>query len=240
MNIGNTRAQIAVLRSKCIESIETLQTESLLKHLKALKILEAFLEYPWVSACVVPSVKKQLMNLDGIHPIYWISAAMDVGVDFSNVDRATVGADRVANAVAAIHELPLPAIVLDCGTAITLELIDKQKRFLGGAIMPGRLLSRQALTRGTGQLPFIDLSNDMPQPIGRNTCDAIRSGIDLGVLGAIEKIRSIARDVTAEGPDLTTCAVGGDRHFFTQNLKNVLLGPDNFTLKGLAHIANTL
>ena len=239
MNIGNFHTEIAVCNGKCIDIKETLQTKSLLSTLPLSRVFRDFSGLPCLAACVVPLVKEQLTGFSPLKLVHWVTVDMDLGLDFSTVDKSTVGADRIANAVAAVNEHPLPVIIIDCGTAITMEVVDVKKRFLGGSILPGRYLSRWALTEGTGQLLMAPYSVDIPEAIGKNTSDAIRSGIDLGLLGAVERILDGARDTINE-PNLTAIVVGGDRHFFSKNLNHVRLGPDDFTLKGLALIADRL
>lgn len=240
MNIGNSHTEITLLDDQCIEPKEILQTGLFLKDLSVSRILQNHPNFPCVSACVVPSVQEKLTKVTNIFDtIHWVNANMELGIDFSLVEKSSIGADRLANAVAALHEFSLPVIILDCGTAITTEVIDAQKRFLGGSITPGRHLGRWALAHGTGQLPLAEICPEIPEPIGRDTSGAIQSGIDLGLLGAMEKILNAVRRMI-NCPDLKAIVIGGDRHFFVRNLDKVRLGPDNFTLRGLARIAENL
>ena len=239
MNIGNFHTEIAICKGNCINIKETLQTKLLIKKIPSSEILQNNQELPCVAACVVPLVKAELQNSLLLNSIYWVTADLELGINFSRVDKSTLGADRIANAVAAIHEFSLPSIILDCGTAITTEVIDAQKRFLGGSITPGRYLARWSLSAGTGQLPITPYSVEVPEAIGRNTQDAIKSGVDLGLLGAVNMVLNQARHSIA-APNIEAIAVGGDRYFFAENLDQVQLGPDHFTLKGLAIIAERL
>ena len=239
MNIGNSHTEIGVYDRSGIELKETLRTKLLLQTMRSSKVFKKFSKLPCIAACVVPSVKDQLANSPWLSPIHWVSPGMDLPLDFSMVKKFTIGADRIANAVAAIHTFSLPVIILDCGTAITTEVIDDQKRFLGGAITPGRHLARWALNRRTGELPLVEYSTEIPRAIGTNTTDAIKSGVDLGLLGAIEKILDLTRKAIRKS-NSDAVAVGGDRFFFSRNLDGVVLGPEDFTLKGLALIAARL
>ena len=101
------------------------------------------------ACCVVPAVKERLKECD----IFWLTSA-NAGnfVDFTCVDTSTLGADRVANAVALAAEYPLPAVCVDCGTAVTLEVVDQNRVFRGGAIAPGRMLMRKSLFSGKNRL----------------------------------------------------------------------------------------
>lgn len=218
LDIGNTFTRIALWDGEKFTDIIRVPTEKL--ELDADGI-------PTVAACVCPAVKERLQHLD----IDFISAADQHGkVDFSPVDCRTLGADRVANAVAAAEFFLLPAMVIDCGTAITCEVIDKECRFAGGAIAPGRKLMRSILAQGTAQLPEIPVSTVIPTEIGQNTRDAITFGVDNGAIGIIRRWIEV---VQKKYPDLTLILTGGDAGFFAPALPEAVLTDDKFTLHGI-------
>ena len=236
LNIGNTHTQVALSRAPGrVRLLGTVATADL-KPGRLPALLARHRRLPVLAACVVPRVRRLLAE-QGLR-VTWLSAKLDLGLDFSGVDSRTVGADRVANAVAAAAELPLPAVVLDCGTAVTTVVVDRRRRFLGGAIMPGRRLARAALAQGTGQLPLVALTPRAGRALGRNTVEAIRAGVDQGVLGAAARLATLARQQFRS--PLSVVAVGGDRRFFASQLDGVALGPPDFTLRGLAHAAARL
>jgi len=108
-----------------------------------------------------------------------------------------VGMDRLVAALAAAKLKPTkcPALIVDQGTAITVDLVDVRGRFCGGAILPGMALSSRALAEGTDALPDIawEQSEEMPEPVGKVTEAAIAAGIAWGTLGAVaELVRQIA------------------------------------------------
>ena len=184
-------------------------------------------DFPQVAACVYPPAKEVLSKSD----IVFISALNHRSkVDFSLVDCRTVGADRVANAIAAAEFYRLPAAVIDCGTAVTLEVIDGHCRFVGGAIAPGRKLLRQALHNGTAQLPEIPLSEKMPSAIGRNTVDAISFGVDTGIVGSVRQWLELLRRTY---PELTVILTGGDAGFLAPEFPEAVLADEFFTLHGI-------
>ena len=239
LNIGNSISEIAFWDGERINPLQRLKTSSLSETMFLTPIIQQFGNHRFLAACVVPSVKNFFIEKFPEISIIWLSADLPLGLDLSQIEKSTLGADRLANAVAAIHTLTLPAIILDCGTAITTEVIDKQKRLLGGMIAPGRQLARWALKRGTGQLPEVELSQELPPAIGKNTQQAIKSGVDLGLLGGIELILLESRKMIGD-PELRATVIGGDRGFFARNLTKVRVGPENFTLKGLALVAEML
>lgn len=186
------------------------------------------------AACVVPAARKVLAQSGVYANLNWVDAqsATACGLDFSLMDTSTLGADRIANA-AALLEYPLPAVNFDCGTAITMEIVDADKRFAGGAIMPGRKLMRQSLFKGTAALPEIPLSNIVPQKPGTNTLQAMTLGIDRGAVGMVREML----DVVQAEKSFTAVVSGGDAPFFLQALPGLIDGGNFFTLRGIYLIA---
>lgn len=126
---------------------------------------------------------------------------------------ATLGADRVAAAAAAflLYGRPLgrAVVALDAGTAVTLDAVTAEGAFLGGAILPGPALLAQALARGTAQLPEVGFSPP-PDPIGRSTTDALRSGLGyLALDGLAGLLARTTRALAPGGPPPLVVATGG-------------------------------
>ncbi len=157
------------------------------------------------------------------------------------VDRPSeVGPDRLVNAYAAAHLLGTPAIVVDCGTATTFDVVDAHGAFIGGAIAPGLQLGLEALASRTARLPLVDLR--VPDgPIGRDTAAAIRVGTVLGHRTMIEGILGrIRRDLAAgagiPAADVRTILTGGLSALPWARTIEGLDGIDpDLTLKGLVH-----
>ncbi len=99
-----------------------------------------------------------------------------------------VGQDRLLNALAAFHLYKSGAIVLDFGTALTFDLISEDGAYLGGLITPGIELCLKALHGYTSLLPLVQLSKTPPEIFGRNSEEAIQSGIYYGFQGLVENI----------------------------------------------------
>lgn len=129
----------------------------------------------------------------GVDPLI-VSSELRLNVRLAMDVPSEVGADRIANAVAAWELLSGPAIVVDVGTATKVEAISADGTFLGGAISIGIGVSIEALAARASRLFAIDLS--VPeQAIGTNTSDALRSGIVLGhrhmISGLIDDMRAV-------------------------------------------------
>ena len=218
LDIGNTFTRIASWDGKKIRSIRRVATAD---------FSGTGTGVPAVAACVRPDVKAQLAKEN----IKFISAFNQASeVDFSAVDCRTLGADRVANAIALAALYPLPGVVIDCGTAVTVEFVDAEKRFLGGAIAPGRQLMRQALHCGTGLLPDVPLTETVPVTPGCNTATAICFGTDCGAVGMIKEF--IARINQIQSLQ-TVIFTGGDAAYFQKEFPGSIIAGDEFTLTGI-------
>jgi len=116
------------------------------------------------------------------------------------------GADRVLNAAAAHRRYSGPLIVIDFGTATTLDAVSAEGDYLGGAIAPGILISAEALFQRAAKLPRVELVRP-PKAIGRGTITAMQSGIIFGYVGLIEGI--VARMRKELEGDVKVIATGG-------------------------------
>ena len=219
LDIGNTHTRIALWEDGKFTSIKVVDTA-------ALDCCD-FSSVPAVAACVCAEVRQKLEKC-GITFISALNQKSDV--DFSLVDCSTLGADRVANAAALAEFYPLPGAVIDCGTAITLELVDEHKRFAGGAIAPGRALMRSSLARGTSLLPESGLLEAIPTEPGRNTLDAIGFGVGCGAKGVVRELAEAAkRHLNIK----TLILTGGDAEFFRPVLPDAIVPGIEFTLQGV-------
>lgn len=237
-NIGNTHTQVAPLAAAGIGPVRTLATAALLET-GLPPDLAAMQTERWLVACVVPAAGDMLCRTLPTEHVRFLHVRMIRTIDFRAVDTSTLGSDRLANAVAAVHTTAVPVVVLDCGTAITTELIDADHRFRGGVILPGRRLQRTSLHLQTAQLPAVDLDSAGLRAAASCTTDAIQAGIDLGLLGAVSRILEASRRELG-CPDCEVLAVGGDAPFFLRHLPGLQPGPTAFTLRGLAAVARDI
>ncbi|HOW51121.1 MAG TPA: type III pantothenate kinase [bacterium] len=117
----------------------------------------------------------------------FVGAETPCGITLAVENPREVGADRIVNAVAAISRHPEGALVVDSGTAITIDVVAPDRSYRGGAIMPGMLVSLEALAARTAKLPRVHL--DRPShALGRTTAAGIQSGIYYGFAGMIDRV----------------------------------------------------
>ena len=186
-----------------------------------------------IGASVVPGLNQALEMLCTrwlqVEPRF-LTNGLEVGMEVCYEPPTAVGADRIANALAVLELGPPPAVVVDFGTATTFDTIDAKGRYIGGAILPGVLISSQALASRTAKLPQI--SFEAPErAVGRNTVESLQSGVMLGYAGAID---ALARKIKGElGGQARVISTGGLGKLFVSLCDEVESHHPNLTLDGL-------
>lgn len=141
-----------------------------------------------------------------------------------------VGADRIANAVAAMHKYRLPAIVVDLGTAITFDVISQDAEYLGGAITPGIHISLEALSARAAKLPRIELRRP-PRAVGTTTEESMQSGVVFGAVGTVDSLVARIRAELVGEP--IVIATGGLARAIAGESEEVQVVDEQLTLDGL-------
>ena len=186
-----------------------------------------------ILSSVVPPVNEPLRQaiemLTGVKCLI-VGPGMKTGMNVRIDDPGTLGCDLVVGGVAAIAEYGAPVIVLDLGTATTITLIDENKCFRGGAILPGIKLSYAALAAGTSLLP--DISITPPKKcIATNTVDCMRSGAVFGTAATIDGM--VDRMEAELGLPCKVVATGGLASKLTPYCRREVVCDDHLLLKGL-------
>ncbi len=191
-----------------------------------------------IEGCIIASVVPQVLNsfqtaikkLTGKTSLV-VGPGLKTGLNIKLENPAQTGADLVVADVAALREHKPPLIVIDMGTATTMSVLDETGAHIGGCIIPGVKISMDALTEKTALLPGLQL--DRPKKaIGRNTVDAMRSGIMLGTAamldGMIEKMEEEL------GSRTTVVATGGIAKFVVPLCSRAIVYDKDLIIKGLA------
>lgn len=161
-----------------------------------------------------------------------------VGIDYPRPN--TIGPDRLANAVAARHRFGAPVVVVDFGTAVTFDVVDRHGNYVGGIIAPGLAAMTDYLHEKTALLPRIRI-REPRSIIGRNTEQAMLAGAVHGYRGLVrELIGRLRRELKA--PRLPVVATGGYAKLIASDLPEISAVIPDLTLEGLrlayrAHIA---
>ncbi len=176
-----------------------------------------------------------LLKNDGIENVVILNQDKDKIIDIGVDVPERVGLDRLLAAKASSIVVG-ESIVIDIGSAITIDYVDNSGVFQGGAILPGRFLWHKALQDNACQLPFVSLSQKgRNYVIGKNTEDAIASGSFFGVLGAINNIvAEMTKQISANIPILIT---GGDYNCFKHKFRFQYNFDSDLVFKGMAFIA---
>lgn len=189
----------------------------LLQVLAAKGIGAADIDHVAVSSVVpdsLPAVMGASEQYLGVKPLV-LQAGVRSGLKIRVKEPREVGADRIANAVAAVHLFPnCNRIVIDMGTATTFCAINKKSEYLGGAIVAGIGLSMNALGSQTAKLPLVDIVQPSAA-LGRDTVENIQSGLFYGHLGIMkELIDRIRYEAFADDPSIVI-GTGGFSRLFT-------------------------
>ncbi len=184
-------------------------------------------------ASVVPPLNYTLKTMAETYfhltPIF-VDHTTDTGLEILYEPASDVGADRIVDAVAAIEKYGAPCIVVDFGTATTFNAIDSKRRYVGGAITPGIMISSDALFERTAKLPRVDIRR--PQKvIGTSTVTAMQSGLYHGFVGLVD---GVLRTMTQElGGTPRVIATGGLASLIATGSEFIELVDETLTLEGL-------
>tara|TARA_B100001540_G_scaffold316833_1_gene347770 strand:+ start:1220 stop:1984 length:765 start_codon:yes stop_codon:yes gene_type:complete len=190
-----------------------------------------------VIACVVPPllpklefISKEYFNCD---PIV-IQKNADLGIDILIDQPEIVGADCLANTVAAKIYYSTPAIIVDFGTATTFDIVDGLGNYYGGVIIAGVNLSIDALHSISPVLPNIDFIKPK-KVIGNDSISAMQSGI---YWGYISKVEGIIKKIKREfGSEMNVIATGGFASVFSEDFSLIDIVDKDLTLKGLLEVS---
>ena len=232
IDIGNTRTKIALFNQH--DLMFSVPIDHLtLSHLKMLKD-----EHPQLNRAILSSVKSVDNEI-----LQFLSGNFDLFIELDHLTELpienlyetpeTLGKDRLAAAVGANELFPdQNLLVIDAGTAITYDLVSEKNQFVGGNISPGLQMRFNALNHFTGKLPLVSYSDEF-QSIGKNTTEAIRAGVQNGILFEIDRTIDL---FNRNYQNLQIVMTGGDSIFFDKKLNYSIFVHFNITLIGLNRI----
>ena len=242
VDIGNTNVVLGCMEDDKILFLERMATDRRATDMEYLVRIRSVLKYRDIDPAklegaiicsVVPivtmNIRPAVEQLIGKQAVV-VGPGLKTGLRINIDNPGALGADRVADAVAAVNLYPVPLITIDMGTATTVGVVDETKTFIGGMIVPGVMVSLNALAGGTAQLPHISL--DPPKhAIGRNTVECMQNGIiyhnAAGVDGMIERIEA------QMGQKCTVVITGGLSTVIAPHCKHEMIHDPELLLKGL-------
>lgn len=242
-DIGNTNITLGLFdNDKYVNEFRLASDRDLSKEEYEILLKSLFKDY-LIEGCVIASVveelnvkfKRAVDSVFGVDSVF-VDSTINLGIRIATDNPTEVGADRIANAVAASIIYTGAVIVIDFGTATSFDIINSKSEFLGGVIAPGLNTQMKCLKSSTSKLPKIEVSISN-NAIGHNTTDAILSGVIRGTACMVDGlIEQCEREL---GEKATIVATGG----YCGLIANYLKRPFDYvnpilTLEGLKLIYN--
>lgn len=235
VDIGNTRTKVAIFNNE--EEIFFRYIDSCIEK----SLVSVLSLYPDIQYSIVSSVKD---SDNGIVPFlsrhtkcFEFNNQLQVPIKNNYSTPETLGKDRLASAVGAFALLPgQNSLIIDAGTCITIDLIDKENTYQGGAILLGMQKKAEALHTFTGKLPLINLNfQQKTEVIGKTTNESISSGI---LNGTLFGINGFIEYYNRFYDNLNIIISGGDADYFDKCLNFKKFVHPNLVLIGLNKILN--
>ncbi len=234
IDAGNTNGKIAVFKHDKIVEVDTIKTSTIIQGIN--KFTQ---KYKAINRAIVSNVSindnHEIKEHLSLQSIYFLSENLKLPFKNQYKSKERLGSDRIALASAAIKHYPNSnVLVIDAGTCITTDFIDKNGNYHGGSISPGIDMRYSSLNNYTSNLP--ELEKNYPSDIiGSSTEDSIHSGI---VNGVVFEIRESISEYQRRYEDIKVVLTGGDSVFLSKPLKISIFANRNFLLEGLNFILN--
>lgn len=229
IDIGNTRNKFALIRQNTV--VDIIVEDNL-----SIPVLKDILTtHPKIDSAILSAVKNidsSILSFLSTELDYFIELNENTSIPIENLyeTKNTLGKDRLAAVIGANNIYPdSNVLVIDMGTAITYDFINKSNQFLGGTISPGLEMRFKALNHFTDKLPLLQ-KNETFNTIGKTTSEAIISGVQNGIIFEIE---GYINELKSKHNDLKIILTGGDAIFFDKNLKNTIFVNLNLNYIGL-------
>lgn len=242
MDVGNTNIALGVFQEEKLQhhwriSTDRNKTDDEYGLLVKSLFRDVGLKVQAIEGIIISSVVPPIMyTLETMCSKYFyrkpliIGPGVKTGMNIKAENPREVGADRIVNAVAAIHYYGAPLIVVDFGTATTFCYIDKNGQWAGGAIAPGMKISTEALYSRAAKLPRVEITHPA-SVLGRNTITAMQAGIYYGIVGQVNEI--VGRMKEEVGVNAKVVATGGLAELIRDEALSIDIVDPFLTLKGL-------
>lgn len=232
IDIGNTRNKFAVFNKN--EIVEVIIDDNV----SVSTIQNLLIKYPQIENAILSAVKNidsSILSFLNTHLHYFIelNELSKLPIENCYKTKDTLGKDRLAAVIGANNIFPnRNVLVIDMGTAITFDLINKNKQYEGGTISPGLEMRFKALNHFTNKLPLLQ-KNENDLTIADNTKDAIISGVQNGISFEVDGYINALKN---KYDDLKIILTGGDAIFFDKKVKNSIFVNLNLNYIGLNQI----
>jgi type III pantothenate kinase len=214
LNVGNSRTAVGIFVAGGLQHVARVANDDKDKWPQVLRDawekIDAKENAAVAGASVNPAVMEALEHAVGQatgQKVEWIGRDIDLPIRVLTEPPSDTGVDRVCNVAAAYEQLGKACVVVDAGTAVTVDCCNDKGEFLGGAIAPGLALQLNALHDHTARLPLVEFA--APQGVfGRSTKEAIRQGVFNGLRGMVKEVVENYATELGSWPELI--ATGGD------------------------------
>lgn len=239
LNVGNSRLAIGSFRAGELGEVQRVDLRDRSQWgpviADAWKHIQGRENAAVVGASVNPrlddAVEQAVLDTINRH-VVWVGEDLELPIKVLTEKPEQTGVDRVLNVAAAYEQMGKACVVVDAGTAITVDVCNDQGDFLGGAISPGVSTMLDALHEKTAQLPRVQPFEPPHGPIGRSTREAILHGVYHGIRGMVKEMVENYATELGSWPDLI--ATGGDAETLFKGWELVHAVAPDLTLYGIA------
>ena len=231
IDIGNTQIKVAVFQETILIFKDQFSSDQLIS--RVLSISEQYNIKEGIISHVTNLDQTLLLELKKI--VKLIELDYQTKLPFLNkyLTPKTIGVDRLALIAGAKGQFPdQNVLVIDAGSCITFDFINKNAEYFGGDISPGIEMRYKAVNHYTANLPLLNRIELLPE-LGDSTQNAIHRGI---LNGVIQEIEGVIGQYQTKNQKLTVVLTGGDTIFLAKNLKSSIFAIPNFLLEGLNSI----
>jgi len=237
IDIGNTGIKAAVFSGN--EMIANFEYETV-NEFNGQKLVKQFkIKNCFISSVAIQTIRDMVVEQLVEHvPVQVFSSNNPLPFKNKYKTPNTIGTDRLAAVAGGNYLYPNKnVLVIDAGTCIKYNFINKKKEFLGGGISPGLRMRFVSLSERTARLPEVSLNPKFNSLIGTNTTNSILSGVQMGAIAEVDGIIDLYKKLYN---NLTVVITGGEGNFFAERLKNSIFADQFLILKGLNVILDTM
>ena len=242
IDIGNTNVMICIFKNNQIIKSEKVNVTNFSTKKQHNFFKTIFLKYKILNvliSSVVPEISEKFFEIFNTLKVdfFQIKKLLRISNLKTNIrNKSSIGNDRLVNILYAKHLYAKSKVIIDFGTATTIDVLDKYGVYDGGVITPGIDLSLKSLQIGTAKLPLVNFKKTN-SIVGKSTKEAIQSGFFWGYVSMIQGITQKIQ--TEKKTKFEIILTGGNAKFFKGCFENVIKIDEYFNSKGLNYLTNT-